>query len=360
MNLVSNAFLKYALGDDRVSASLVSVKEMPKLQSRLQLDFASQLGATFYMLVVQLIFPLILQQLVYEKHHKLRTMMRMHGLSDTVYWGVTYLWYLLLSVVFFALLLVVGAAIDLKFFTLTGPGVLVAFFFVFGNVQIAFAFLFSTVIRNPKAASSIGYGYVFGATFAGSFLLQNLVQQNSPAVVYLQVVPVCALFRGMYEISEYTFRANYQNAQGMTFADFSDEGNGMMGVFIIFLIEFPVFMVLAWYFEQIFGQVGTRKHPLFFLPFRPGKRTAAVAPGDLLADAEKGSVAMEGEDVAAERDRVANVAATDNHSIVLRDLKKVYPAQGGKPPKVSLRRRLQRSHADGSLEPLSVCGSVHG
>jgi hypothetical protein len=63
-----------------------------------------------------------LQQLVYEKAMRLRIMMKMHGLSDAVYWLVTFCWYLVLSVVYFMLLIGFGSAIGLKFFTLNSYG----------------------------------------------------------------------------------------------------------------------------------------------------------------------------------------------------------------------------------------------
>jgi hypothetical protein len=68
------------------------------------------------------LFTRRLQQLVYEKAMRLRIMMKMHGLSDGVYWLVTFCWYLVLSVVYFVLLLVFGSAIGLKFFTLNSYG----------------------------------------------------------------------------------------------------------------------------------------------------------------------------------------------------------------------------------------------
>ena len=36
---------------------------------------------------------LSLEQLVYEKERRLRSMMKMHGLKDTTYWLVTYAWW---------------------------------------------------------------------------------------------------------------------------------------------------------------------------------------------------------------------------------------------------------------------------
>lgn len=38
--------------------------------------------------VVQMLFPIFLLQLTYEKERRLRMMMKMHGLGDTAYWCV--------------------------------------------------------------------------------------------------------------------------------------------------------------------------------------------------------------------------------------------------------------------------------
>jgi hypothetical protein len=55
----------------------------------------------------------------------------------------------------------------------------------------------------------------------------------------------------------------------MTWSRLSDEGNGLPVVMIIFAVESVVFLLAAWYIEQVFpGGVGVPRHPLFFL----GKR----------------------------------------------------------------------------------------
>ncbi len=50
--------------------------------------------------VVQLLLPTFLQQLVYEKEKRLRMMMKMHGLGDGAYWLITYLWYMILYIIY--------------------------------------------------------------------------------------------------------------------------------------------------------------------------------------------------------------------------------------------------------------------
>jgi len=352
MNVVTDAFLKFALGNDNVGASIRSLKEMPKLETSLDLDFASVLGPLLYMLTLQLLFPVMLQQLVYEKHNKLRIMMKMHGLKDGVYWLVTYLWYLMLSVVYFLILIIFGSAIGLKFFTATSPAVMVIFFFVFSNAQIAFSFLLSAIFSNPRTAVTFGFIYVFALSFMANFLLGNLVDSRNSVVIFLELVPAFSLYRGLYEFSSYSFMAAYQGTIGMTFAKFSDEGNGMVEVILILLFEFPVFMSLAWYLEQVLGQVGVRKHWLFcFGGQRHGETTKKNRAEDGLR--EDARISMDAEDVVEERQRVQGLDM-EGQSIVLHELKKVYPPQGGKSAKTACRAltmAVERGECFGLLGP---------
>lgn len=73
--------------------------------------------------------------------------------------------------------------------------------------------------------------------------------------------------RGLWELSQYSFKAAYQNETAMQFSDINSDGNGMLVVWIIFLFEGPIFITLAWYLEQVLDSgIGVRKHWLF--PFR--------------------------------------------------------------------------------------------
>jgi hypothetical protein len=78
-------------------------------------------------------------------------------------------------------------------------------------------------------------------------------------------------------LGQYAFRATYQNSDGMTFADINKDGTGMGEVWIIFIVEWVVFLVLAWYLEQVISSAtGIRKHWLF--PFQ-------CAPSPLISPA---------------------------------------------------------------------------
>ena len=60
---------------------------------------------------------------MYEKEHRLRSMMKMHGLSDATYWAIMCSWYVVLHLMFVALLLIFGSIVNLKFFRLNSYAV---------------------------------------------------------------------------------------------------------------------------------------------------------------------------------------------------------------------------------------------
>ena len=83
LNLATNAFLRWSLGS-QYSAKLLAIMEMPKQETHLSLDFSSLLGPIFYCWLSQLLLPLLLVTLVYEKQRRsahIRTASR-HAFSN--------------------------------------------------------------------------------------------------------------------------------------------------------------------------------------------------------------------------------------------------------------------------------------
>lgn len=55
----------------------------------------------------------------------------------------------------------------------------------------------------------------------------------------------------MYEFGEYGFRSSYSSTIGLEWSKFDDDNNHMGFVMIVLLFEWPIFLVLAWYLEQV-------------------------------------------------------------------------------------------------------------
>ena len=88
----------------------------------------------------------ILTSLVYEKQERLRIMMKMHGLGDGPYWLISYAYFLTISVLYVASLVIFGSVIGLKYFRLNSYSIQFVFYFIYLNLQMAIRFLVSSNI----------------------------------------------------------------------------------------------------------------------------------------------------------------------------------------------------------------------
>eukprot|EP00897_Mesotaenium_endlicherianum_P000653 jgi/Mesen1/10589/ME000085S09920 len=303
----------------------------------------------------------IVRALVYEKEKRLRVMMRMHGLGDSAYTLVTYLYYLAegggARVRMCCVVLWGHAEADLKFLRINSYSVQLVFYFLFINTQIALAFLAAALFRSTSLAT--------GA-----------------AVFALELVPAFALYRGLYELAQFSFIGNYQGEGGITWGKLTGGDNGMGVAMAILLVEWLLFGALAFYFERVLvGHGAAKRHPLFFLPgFSSSSSSAPTASGHAkeveMAEASGGAgagagggsrasnggdrgpvrVDMESPDVVQERALVEGLGegGGGEHSIVCRNLTKVYPARDGNPPKAAVRGlwlAIPRGQCFGMLGP---------
>jgi len=106
--MASTAYLKLLLGAD-AKMDLDYLKEMPKPETKMTMDLTPLLDPLFFTWVVQLLLPVTVTLLVYEKEHKLRLMMKMHGLKNAPYWLITYAYFLCLSTAYITLLMIFGS-----------------------------------------------------------------------------------------------------------------------------------------------------------------------------------------------------------------------------------------------------------
>jgi ABC-type multidrug transport system ATPase subunit len=188
-------------------------------------------------------------------------------------------------------------------------------------------------------------------------------------VIFLEIVPGFALYRGLYEIAQYAFRANYQGGDVATWSTLGDPNNGLAGCMAIFAAEAVLFLAAAWYLEQVApAGVGVPRHPLFCLGRRfAAERRRAPAAGraasvGVEAQLPEGAVGVdvgagaEPADVAEERRRVEALAGSpggggDAAAILIRDLNKVFPGRAKKVAVRDLTMAVARGECFGLLGP---------
>ncbi|KAI3837773.1 hypothetical protein MKX03_029028 [Papaver bracteatum] len=316
VNMASNAYLQHLKGPG-VKMLLDFVKEMPKQGSVLKLDFSTLLGALFISWVVLQLFPVILTSLVYEKQQNLRIMMKMHGLWLD----------------------------DVNFlFAVSG---LFVFYFIFeglANVKTASPQLTNMHNKRLKLVYRILACHicVFGSGLLGGYLFQFFVEDDSfPRgwIIVLEIFPGFALYRGLYEFSQFALAGNSMGSDGMRWKDLNDGTNGMKEILIIMLVEWLIIVLcFAFYMHQVTSSSsGVQKHPLFFLK-NWKKRSSSFRRPSLLQDS-KVFPEIDKPDVSQEREKVKKLLQEPqaSHAIFVDNIKKVYPGTDGNPDKSAVR-----------------------
>ncbi|KAG8379147.1 hypothetical protein BUALT_Bualt07G0057900 [Buddleja alternifolia] len=338
VNLASNAYLQLLLGPS-ARIAFEFVKEMPKPGTKLTLDFSSLLGPLFFTWVIVQLFPVVLTALVYEKEHRLRIMMKMHGLGDGPYWMISYAYFLAISSTYMLCFVIFGSVIGLKFFTLNDYTIQFVFYFIYINLQISLAFLVADLFSNVKTATVVGYLMVFGTGLLGGFLFQFFLQDASfpkAGLIAMELFPGFSLYRGLFEFSQYAFNGAYMGTNGMEWKDLNDSNNGMKEVLIIISVEWLVVLCFAYYADQV---VSSGKSPLFFLRRHQKKLSSSFRKPSLRRQGSKVFVEMEKADVVQEREKVEQLLleSSTSHSIICDNLKKIYPGKDGNPEKFAVR-----------------------
>ncbi|CAL4998484.1 unnamed protein product [Urochloa decumbens] len=341
VNMVSNSYIKFFRGTG-VEMLLEYVKEMPKVGTKQKFDLSSLLGPLFFTWIIELLFPVILTYLVYEKQQKLKIMMKMHGLKDGPYWLISYAYFFALSAIYMILFLIFGSLIGLKFITKNGYGIQIVFYFIYINLQIVLAFFVSSFFSSVKIATVVGYIYVFGSGLLGEFLLRLFVEDTGfPKgwIVAMEIIPGFSLYRGLYELGQYASAGTAMGTGGMEWTNLDDPLNGMRAVLIIMVVEWAILLPLAFYVDQVSSLGGGFwKNPLLFLKcFK--KRALSLRKYSFGRQGSRVVVEMDNPDAAQEREVVEQLLLEPiaNQAILSDNLRKVYHGKDGNPDKLAVR-----------------------
>lgn len=360
VNLASNAYLQFLQGAS-TKIQFGFVKDMPKQESNLRFDLSSLLSAQFFTYVIIALFPTVLTFLVYENQNRLRMMMKMHGLGDGPYWLISYAYFLALSVIYMLCFVIFGSLIGLKIFTTNDYSIQFVFFFIYINLQISFAFLLAPLFSNVLTARVVGYIVIFGSGLLGAFLFIAFVQDASfprKWIIAMELYPGFALYRGLYELGQYSYIGNIVGTHGMKWENLSDSSNGMKEVLIIMFVEWLLVLSIAYYVDKaILSGSGMKKCSLFCLPNLWKKSSPSVQKNpSLRKSSSKVFVQIEKPDVSQERQKVEQLLQEGriDTTVICDDLAKVYPGRDGNPPKAAVRGlslALPRGECFGMLGP---------
>ncbi|KAH7657402.1 Sulfate-transporting ATPase protein [Dioscorea alata] len=354
LNAASNSYLQFFRGAN-VKMVLDFAKEMPKSASPMKrLDISAAFGPPFFTWIIEMLLPVMLVSLVYEKQNNLRMIMKMHSLGDCPYWIITYAYFLLISSLYILVFILFGSFLGLKIFTLNDYSVQSVFYFIYINLQIALAFFSSIFFSEVKTAAVIGYVYVFASGLFSGMILNEFHDDNSNSsmIILIQILPFMSLYRGLSELGEYSLRAESIGVGRVGWRDIWVEKQGLLNVLLIMFGEWVVLLMIAFYFDQVLSiGSGVRKHPLWFMRCvnSERKRSSEIQQPYFSVEVEKSDVAQEEEKV----EKLLHRPCDDN-IIVCSKLKKVYPGRDGNPEKFAvngLTLTVSRGECFGMLGP---------
>jgi ABC-type multidrug transport system ATPase subunit len=325
VNYLSSAMLRESSGNNKLQLKFTGVKTFPSYTwSAASLDIIAAAGPFLYVFIFQLLMPVVLGSIVYEKEHNLREVMKMMGLKQRVYWIVTYFYnYVLYCVVVF-LVIVIAAILGFKIFTVNSGGIIVIFFLLWGHTLMAEAFFFSVFFTKTRTATIFGYIFVFATGILDITLINGYITADTPdlTMFFISWCPQFAFYRG---ISDLTTGAT---SGGLTWAMFSDTAVHLDDVLLYFFVEWIILTAAALYLEAVLpSPLGVKSHPLFPIHYLMGlcrkkelKDSAYVVENVFPED--------EPADVKAERTRTY----ADKDSLLrIYNLKKVYKGENGNP-----------------------------
>jgi len=349
---VDKALLRLQLGKEVfVNASY---KPFPQLGYQTGQSVTAQYGTVFYFSGIMFQYVLILYNVCMEKDLLLRRGLRVIGLKDWVYWISWLISALVITVLAVVVLLASGYASRLEFFTNTSVSVVFVVFLLYSASIISLAFFTSVFIQKAKSSLNIGMGvFVLGLLFVsivGNTYTQQAIYDDDLVTravpIAFQFIPPFNLAKAMADINDAasTFDTNGipKNVTNYTWDKLYEPGcipkneNGEIyckempaTIYALYflIMNFLLYGILTWYFDQIYPGVHGEPRPFYFL-FTPsywGFKTKkpdvrkSIYMNGINADNEEN----EDKDVAAERNQVRS-ADPDQIPVRIAGLRKVF------------------------------------
>ncbi|KAJ3273832.1 hypothetical protein HDV01_003810 [Terramyces sp. JEL0728] len=328
---LDNALLRNSNLTAFANASITQgLRTFPTFHStKLDYPIGGLLGSTLYPFGISFLLPIFVITLVSEKETRILLMMKMNGMKPWYYYTAHYITMLILYCISATIFYITGVFFRLTLFTQTDTALLLLLLFVWGNCQIALAFLFSTIFKKSRDALVYVFLVVLCSVVISLFLDGIYFGEPYPSVVYLW--PPFAFY---HAISIMNF-ASFLNSQiPFRFSDLFGD-NDVALAFKYLILEVFVYFGISMYIGSILPtEYGVSKpwyFPVEYLLKRfKGQRAKQISPGgqavigidDSLKDIDDG---LEDIDVKAERARILDGRFNEaDHLLVLKNMRKVY------------------------------------
>ncbi|KAI9597656.1 hypothetical protein BDF19DRAFT_420559 [Syncephalis fuscata] len=231
-------------------------------------DVSAMIGRFLFPFAISFLMPLFVYTLVKEKEDRILMMMHMSGLSSRVYYLSHYLHFLLQQVIASIVFIVVGAALQMSFFTRTNPLVYILLMLLWSHVQVCFAFFLASLFNSSRRALILTYLFVTLSVIVGSM---SSVIFKAAVPYFWYIHPSFAMYHAVHLI---TVHAAFTNRlQPYTFGNWN-MSDPLSVIFGILFIESIILSLLTLanhhvLYKVVSGLFGRRKQvdaPTFVKP----------------------------------------------------------------------------------------------
>ncbi|KAJ3012755.1 UNVERIFIED_CONTAM: hypothetical protein HDU68_001040 [Siphonaria sp. JEL0065] len=307
------------------------------------LPIGGYIGRILYPFGVSFLLPIFVIMLVKEKEDRIYIMMKMNGVKPWAYYISHYITFFILYVSSTTIFLAVGILTKLDMFKRTSLPLLVVFFFLWGNVQIALAFLMSAFFSKSRIALVMTFLVVLVGVVV-SLVLGN-IYSNFVQLPILNIWPPFAFYRGLnlmnnasysptvppFKWGELIGDTEFRSLCRFLFVEIFVYGGLALYCNAVVPTEFGV--ALPWHFPvssplKAWQKANRKKGNGGVDP--NSEHHIAIAATEELDERED-------DDVRDERARVDSGKIASNPTIVVSHMKKVYPSRKGLGPKVAVR-----------------------
>ena len=242
------------------------VASMPLRETPDLLGVVEVFGSFLYPMALTLQLPVYIFIIVLEKETRLRELQKTMGMKMSTYWLSSMTFNMILYVVVAAFFWIVGAAVNLRFFTQTGTDLMLVFFLLWGLSLNSMALLISSVISSRRVATVVGYIIVlFGNGIA--LVLSDGIYGDLPDLSVSSRMPSWLLLNPQFAMVRLIYKANFSCAALLNcYGSLSSlsVGDEISECLFYLLFDAIWILLLALYLDQVVpSQWGVSKHPCF-------------------------------------------------------------------------------------------------
>merc|ERR1711881_97955 len=249
--------------DDGMSGEKVPLDCPALLFSFLRLsivDFFMESFMPFFMIVYGYSMTVLL---TYEKEQRLRIIMKMQGLKMSVYFWVNYFYFLGQFMLLCGIISAFGYMAKTNLFRLHDYGVMLIFFFLWGNVLIAFFMTLATCFKTTRMAQTMTFMLILICIYIGQTVIYSIVSNPNATEASFTLMMMIPPFVMIRLSNTYTLAA--ASVTKISMENMNTINNGTISIGLNYLIgHWFVWIFLRWYLEQVLAVgYGTSRHPLF-------------------------------------------------------------------------------------------------